>query len=115
MTDRPKDPMTTFRSVIRGKNSKGGDRIQLYLTPEMASQLATLINENNTSEKGVKLDLHVSRKQYEGREFDSAITFVKTVQEGPGGRAAGPTKFVPKTNATAATAAQALKAAQVKG
>lgn len=120
MNDRPKDPMTTFRSVIRGKNSKGGDRFQLYLTPEMATQIAQLVTEQNTSEKGVKLDLHISRKTYEGREFDSAIAFVKTVQEGIGGRApgAGGGKFVPKTSPTtgaAASAAASLKSAQVKG
>jgi hypothetical protein len=118
MTDqRPKDPMTTFRSTIRGKNSKGGDRFQLYLTPEMASQIATLITDQNVGEKGVKLDLHISKKTASdtGREFDSAIVFVKTTQESSmgGGARGGAVSYSPKPNG-AASAAAALKGAQVK-
>jgi hypothetical protein len=107
--ERTKDPMTKFRSVIRGKNSKGGDRFQLYLTQEEAGALVETINANIGNPKGVKLDLHISKKEYEGRTFDSAIAFVKAVQESSatgGARTGGATRFVEKkpTNVAAAVA-----------
>jgi hypothetical protein len=98
MSVTTKDPMTKFRSVIRGKNSKGGDRFQLYLTSEEAAILVETITANLGNERGVKVDLHVSRKiaQDTGREFDSAICFVKPVSDGPGARGAAPKSFVAK-------------------
>ena len=93
--ERPKDPMVTFRSVKRGKNSKGGDRTELYLTPEMAQLLIQELTTGLANPRGVKIDLHVSEKQYEGRTFDSAICFVKPTQEPPT-RGGG---FAPRTNA----------------
>jgi hypothetical protein len=101
MENKPKDPMTKFRSVIRGKNSKGGDRFQLYLSQEEAAALITTIQANLDNPKGVKLDLHISKKVHEGRTFDSAIGFVKGVSEsgaygGAGGGAGGAKKFTPK-------------------
>ena len=76
-----KDTMIKFRSTVRGKNSKGGDRIQLYLTQEEAQSLiTTLTNSNGTT--GVKLDIHTNKKTTEaGRTFDSSFAFVKQVQE----------------------------------
>lgn len=86
----PQDPMLKFRSVIRGKNSKGGDRSQLYLAQEQALALIEVLQANIENPRGVKLDLHISKKEsQDGRAFDSAIMFVKAVQEAstvrPGG------------------------------
>jgi hypothetical protein len=117
MTEKAKDPMTKFRSVIRGKNSKGGDRFQLYLTTEEATALVATITANLANPKGVKLDLHVSKKEFEGRTFDSAIAFVKAVSEGPGGSFGGNKTFVAKAQPTTAdmqARIEALKAQQVK-
>ncbi len=78
----PQDPMIKFRAVMRGKNSKGGDRTQLYLAQEQALLLIETLQAHLENPRGVKLDLHVSKKEsQDGRAFDSAIVFVKGVQE----------------------------------
>lgn len=121
MDNRAKDPMIKFRSVIKGKNSKGGDRHQLYLDQENAALLIETIQANITNPKGVKIDLHVSRKtaQESGREFDSAICFVKAVSDmgAPGARPAGPTRFAPKAGPSQedlAAKINAIRAASLK-
>jgi len=79
----PQDPMLKFRAVMRGKNSKGGDRTQLYLAQEQAIILIETLQANIENPRGVKLDLHVSKKEHDGRSFDSGIMFVKAVQDAP--------------------------------
>jgi len=100
-----KDTMFKTRNLIRGKNSKGGDRVQMYLAREEVVTLAETLTDLLTGdlEKGVKVDLHISQRESEdGRKFESAIFFVKEVSNAPGG---GPSaggfkkKFVPKAAA----------------
>lgn len=88
--------MILFKTVIVGKNSKGADRYQLYLTPEQVTNLLTAAKDaNGASEgRGVKIDLHISDKEFEGRAFKSAIAFVKATQEPVSNR--GTRTFVPK-------------------
>lgn len=82
--------MILFRSVKRGKNSKGGDRTELYLTQEQALLMINDLVKYKDTERGIKLDFHISeRTSQDGRKFDSAICFIKPVQEfgaarGPG-------------------------------
>ncbi len=109
--EKPRDPMITFRSVIRGKNSKGGDRTQLYLNRENIPSLLEVLTANQNNEEGVKFDLHISKKEYEGRSFDSAIAFVKAVE---GSSKSTKSKFVPKTGEATADKIAQLKAAQIK-
>lgn len=77
--------------MIKGKNSKGGDRTQLYLSQEKAKELGEILSILCMNEKGVKLDLHISRKRTNdgAREFDSAIAFIKPVMDAPGGYGGG--------------------------
>lgn len=106
MSDQPKDVMIKFRSTIPGKNSKGGDRLQLYLSTEEAEALMGELQAavKAGGERGAKLDIHTSEKEHDGRKFKSSIAFVKAVQEagatGGAGRPA-PKKFVPKQVVTA--------------
>ena len=102
-----KDPLIGFRSVIIGKDSKGADRYQLFLTQEEAVNLANALGEGSSNERGVKLDIHIGdRKTNDGtRTFKSAYTFVKQVQEsssgfGAGNAAATPKKFKAKAPTT---------------
>jgi len=104
--EQPKDEMIKVRSTIKGKNSKGGDRTQYYLTPEdtqvLINELTASLNTPQGQEKGVKLDLHTNEKQADdGRKFLSSFGFVKSVGEGVGGsRAQAPRKFAPKPSAS---------------
>lgn len=87
--DKPKDPLINVRNVIRGKNSKGADRFQLYIGGEdqygndAIVALIETLQANVTNPKGVKIDLHVGRRTTNdgSREFDSAYFFVKKVEE----------------------------------
>jgi len=102
-SEKEKDVMIKFRTTISGKNSKGGDRLQLYLNQEEGEALLGELQAalQSGGEKGAKFDIHTSDKEYEGRRFKSSIAFVKPVQEKTaGGAGAGnrpaPKKFVPK-------------------
>ncbi len=109
--ERPKDTMIIARSTIRGKNSKGGDRSQLYFSPENAEALIGVLQASLGSPSGVKLDIHTTRKTntQTNKEFDSTILFVKGVeaQVGAGAPRGAQTQ---STNDKIA----ALKGAQVK-
>jgi hypothetical protein len=99
-----KDPMIKFRTVMRGFNSKvdslnpqGGTRIQLYLSNEETAALIETLTATLTNPSGAKVDLHISKKSYENRQFDSAIAFVKPVEgKGVGAGTSAPTRFLPK-------------------
>lgn len=95
-----KDPLIAVRSTVRGKNSKGGDRLTLYISQEVAGELLAVLSQLKDETRGVKLDIHTNKKEYEGRSFDSSFFFVKAVQEGRAGSSAGgapaPTRFKPK-------------------
>lgn len=110
-----KDLMILFRSTTRGKNSKGGDRLKLYMNQEQAQALAETILSLN-AERGVNLDFHTSKKTTEDgtRQFDSTIAFVKATQEkgaGFGGAAGGSkgTFVAPAAKASTAAAVSKLK------
>ena len=101
---KTKDIMIKFRSTIRGKNSKGGDRFQFYITNEETTALIQELQQTLTNPKGAKIDLHITKKTANetGREFDSSIAFVKPTSEG--GFGGGPTTkktYVEKGTSTA--------------
>jgi hypothetical protein len=103
MNNNVKDPRISFRNVILGKNTKGGDRIQLYLGGEQEGgneqvmQLIETLSQFITHPRGIVLDLHIAdRQSNEGRQFKSAFAFVKAVQDKAFGGGARPTqRFVP--------------------
>lgn len=90
--------MVTFKTTIRGKNSKGGDRLQLYLNPEMTRVVIDALTATLENDTGAKLDIHTSVKTTNegGRKFDSSIAFVKPIQPKEGTGAS--VKFVPKSD-----------------
>lgn len=93
-----KDTMIKFRSTIKGKNSKGGDRLQLYLTLEDARELAATLESKlgEATDRGVKIDLHTAERETDGgRKFLASFAFVKTVTEGTNGPSK-PKSFAPK-------------------
>jgi hypothetical protein len=107
-----KDPMISFRNTIRGLDSKGAERFQLYLNVEEAQKivdvLTTLISEGKQS----KIDLHVAKRTTNDgrREFDSAYAFIKHVEPKSATMTAGGTtpttasvkgRFVPASTAAA--------------
>lgn len=112
-----RDPMIKFRSTIRGLNKKGADRYQFYLSQEDAVVLIETLQANVANPKGVKLDIHVAKKEANGRTFDSAFGFVKGVMEGPAGSGGARTYTAqPKASPEDLTAKiEALKQAQLKG
>lgn len=78
-----RDKLIGFSNVKRGKNKKGNDRFQLYLTCETATELAEiLIEKANGTDVGVKLDLHFNMRtnSHTGHDFESAFMFVKEKQ-----------------------------------
>lgn len=85
-TDSKKDVMIKFNSVTEGKNSKGGDRITLRMTPEDAANLASVASSEEVGSVGMVLDVHISTKTAEktGREFRSAIAFARAKQTDTG-------------------------------
>jgi hypothetical protein len=114
----PKDPMILVRSTLKGKNSKGADRYQLYFTQEMALELIGVLTANIENPKGVKLDLHIAEKEKDGRKFLSSFAFVKAVSDSPQNSAGGPSRYQaqPKMSPEDMAAKMAaLKAAQLKG
>ena len=105
--ERPKDPIIGARSTIKGKSSKGDDKLSLYFSVEQAETLlAETQKELTVSEgRGIKFDIYTRKKTNteNGRTFDSSFMFVKATQESSrgssGGGAAAPAvarKFVPK-------------------
>lgn len=86
MEEKTKDPLIKVRTVIRGKNSKGGDRFQLYIGGDKNEGNAPLdafiecLEALRDNPKGIKIDLHINKKEYQGRTFDSAFAFVKAVE-----------------------------------
>jgi len=91
-----KDPMFLFRSTMVGKNSKGGDRLQLYMDQEQVVGLIEHLTTLLGNDRGVKLDIHTSDKVKDGRSFKSSFAFIKAVAEAPVG---GPGRFAPKRTA----------------
>lgn len=93
-----KDPLITFRSTQQGKNSKGGDRLTLYINQDQVAVLINVLNQNSGNERGVKLDIHTAKKTTdEGRSFLSTFAFVKAVQEAGASTGAIGGRYVKKT------------------
>lgn len=109
--DRPKDPLVKFRNVVLGRDKKldkhnpeGGQRIQLYLSPEDAVVLRESIDQYIETPEGVKIDLHVCKRENRnnGNVFDSAFAFVKPVE--PQAAKGGPARnmgYAPKAGVPA--------------
>lgn len=91
--------MVLARATKRGKNSKGGDFVSLYLSAEETDKLITAATREAASDpgKGLKLTVHTNVKDHEGRKFDSSFMFIKVVGDAPNTAPASPKKFVPKT------------------
>lgn len=126
--NKPKDPMILVRSVSQGFNSKkdtlnpeGGKRIQLSIGGDAnrgntaITDLIDVLMAHKDAPRGVKLDIHISKKEANGRQFESCIFFVRPIQEGGFGGNAGPRKFVPKNESLADLEAKVakLKAQQI--
>jgi len=77
-----KDTLFSFRSTIRGKDSKGRDRNTFYLDKEHVMEFAKAVAAAKDNEGGVKLIFHTGKKIHgeSGRSFDSTFGFVKLVQ-----------------------------------
>lgn len=85
--EQPKDVMLKVRATKRGKNSKGGDRLELYLSQEEVRSLFTVLSELLDHELGVKMDIHTTERvaAESGRKFDASFFFIKKTQPPPGG------------------------------
>jgi len=115
MSEQTKDPMILFKSVKRDVNDAGKLRLQLSLSQEQAAALVTVLTSLAGNERGVKLDTHISKKQsQDGREFDSAITFVKPIQEFGAARGGKSFPAKPTKGYVSADAVKAAKASVTK-
>jgi len=97
MSEQVQDKLISFTNVVRGKNKKDNDRFQLYISPEVAVELAELLVEKASGEsRGVKLDLHFATRvvKASGKEFETAFMFVKEKQASPFGSSSSNTKSV---------------------
>lgn len=117
--ERQKDRMIVARATVRGKNSKGGDRTQIYLNTEEAAALVDTLVAAGNNPNGVKIDMHTSEKvnSHTGRPFESTILFVRPVLDAPGGAGArAPGKFIDSpTSPTSTKPKTNFKEQQVKG
>lgn len=106
--ERTKDKLLVFRSTIRKKDSKGRDVITVYMTPEAVEDAIACLEASRGNPKGAKITIHTGKKEHEGRSFDSSFGFIKGC-ENNGSAAPGastPGRFVPKTQAKAASVAE---------
>lgn len=119
-TQRTKDPIVNFKSVMQSVNDEGKKRVTLYLSQEEATNLASTITSMLENERGVKLDVHIKKKTVEetGRTFDSAFAFVKPVQDPAAFQAGGNRTFQKKSreevDRDVTAKIEALKAKQLK-
>jgi hypothetical protein len=96
MSELKKDTMILFSNVQVGKNKKGGDYIQLTLKADQVQALVAELTQalSDSPTEKAKIALHISDKVSEqGRQFKSAIAFIRPGQEfgaNPGGASAGP-------------------------
>lgn len=80
--DRPvPENLVKLKSVRRGKNKKGNDRVQINLDSTEAAKLANLIGGLLTSPLGVKLDFQLHTCQGRNGSFESGVTFVKAIEK----------------------------------
>lgn len=112
-----KDPMIKVRSFTnKGKNSKGGDWYLLYVGGDpnegnkALDEMIETLQACKDNPRGASINLHVSKKEHMGKEFDSAIMFIKPTQESPFNRGST-TKPTPAPKADVA----AFKNQQLKG
>lgn len=120
MSERTKDPMILFKSVKKTVNEAGKLHVALSMNKEetikLIEALTTLIETG--AERGLKLDVHVSKKEsQDGRTFDSAIAFVKVIQDPAafaGGGATGAAKRFSSTPTKGYDVTDKLAAARAK-
>ena len=92
MSDQ-KDILLTFKSTKKGSDSKGADRLQLYMSKEELDVLIGTLKEVYT-ERGAVLDIHTGfRESKKGTKFLSSYAFARGVQEPQDS-----SNFAPKTN-----------------
>jgi hypothetical protein len=104
MAEQKKDHLFTFRSTMKDQDSKGRDRIRLYLDQEQVQIMIDILSANLENEKGVKFSFHTGEKESDqGRSFLSTFGFVSAVAEfGAGGGKSDKKKtFVKKAAASA--------------
>lgn len=94
-----KDRLFSFRNTIRDKDSKGRDRLQVYLNQEDVADMVSTLQSIATNEKGIKFIFHTEVKTAaeSNRQFDSTFGFVKAVQAQAA--VGGTKKVVPKGTA----------------
>lgn len=97
-----KDPMILTKATKRETNAEGKLRVQLSLEPNQVTALIDALVAQQASPRGVKLDVHVKAKEYQGRTFDSGFFFVKPI-EAPGAGGFGGAGGAAKTFPTAPT------------
>lgn len=103
--EKTKDTIINFKSTTLGKNSKGGDRIQLSMSQEEVARMIETLTTHAGNDRGVKLDVHVSVKETNdgSRTFLSGFSFVKPIQEfgaNKGGGNGGNVRYVSKGKTT---------------
>lgn len=76
-----KDVMILAKSAKRGLNQANKLRVEFSMNSEQVGKLLAELTALKDSPRGVKLDIHLTPKTYEGREFDSGIAFVREIQE----------------------------------
>ena len=79
--ERTKDTMLLFKGVKKDVNDAGKLRVQLSMRPEQLAVMVEELSKHLKSPRGAKIDLHVTKKSKDGREFDSGFAFVKEIQE----------------------------------
>lgn len=99
MSELQKDILIGCRSVKQGLNSKNNMRLQLYFTPEVCDQLATVLAEKNKEgDRGVKIDFHTNKTTLDdGRVIEGGFLFVKATQSMDAPRQ-GTNSYTPKAS-----------------
>ena len=77
-----KDRLFGYRNTIRDKDTKGRDRLQVYLNQEDVPAMIEILQGLTGNEGGVKFIFHTGPKTNSatGHTFDSTFGFVKAVQ-----------------------------------
>lgn len=80
-----KDFVVNFTGFKKDKNSKGQDRFIFYMDQETAKAFSEALQKENTSGRGVKLDMHMGERvnKATGSTFLKPFMFVKEKQEAP--------------------------------
>lgn len=77
-----RDKLISGSTVKFGTNSKNNQRVQFYLSKESAEEVAALLVQKAAegAGTGVKLDIHETISEYQGRTIKGGFMFVKAKQ-----------------------------------